>query len=340
MYTFIHIISLLVCLQGRKAGLRTIQMLCAQYNIQGMALKEMESLMRDKNLKANNFDVTAYAIFRYISIQHNQAISASVTKLAALANPQFSELEVPKRNKKGRKMNLGEKKEEAEKTGTLITAKNIYLALKNVQKYVLKNKPQLLDPDLEPSTEAANAMPRYEMPPVSSNLVCPFNPKEDVTPRVTKLTKQVLEVVYRRCGRSTHVIFMPLAAGHLSYQSCFFLRSLEKANFQPGIKAYQRSPGLEEYLKLIKYEYNPSQLSSIRRNAAIMRKELIKLFKVMKWIKPERIEGKFETSRAVIRRYLDEILRFSNWSIEYLNKKKEAKRLAQPFDEPPPPRGK
>ena len=328
----------LVVLQGRRAGLNIITILCQRFNVPQYIKSQMVSILQDKKLRCGRFETMAYAIFLYIHRGwHQKPRVVTLKEVAAIADPEAEEEEIRQENHKPKKRQRKSRNE--------IKAKDINTAFKNLIKYACEsglNNNQLQNEELS-FEEDRLIHPQWVMPALNGSLKCPFT-FQDVSPRVIKLTEKLLEVIYRRCTNScnrTVLTVMPLAASYLAYQSCFFFRSPSKDDVLPGPQLNRTIIQVGEFLTTIGFKYCRSELNAIRKNLTIIRNILKEMLQVMVWIRPSRANtGKKETSTVMSRRYLDEILRFSNWSIEYLVKKEEAERAALPFIPPSPPTGK
>ena len=293
----------------------------------------MITLLRDKKLKSGRFEAMAYAIFFHIYNGWNHKPRLiTIKEVADIASTEEEREEEAKQIKE-------KPKKRGKKTGSLIKVRDIKVALKKLEKHtgLITNQ---LDDQLEPPTEEDGiTYPKWIMPVFNGTLKCPFL-CTDVSPRVIELTEKILEVTYRRCISTPALTFMPLAASFLAYQSCFFYRSPTKPDSLPGLQVNRSMIKNEEFLATVGCQFTKAELSAFRKNMVIIRNILKDLLGVMTWIRPSRNpSGNMETPHVMTRRYLVEILRFSNWSIEYLFKKEEAERGALPFIPPPPPKG-
>ena len=305
--------------QGRKAAAEIINRLCLTFDAPEVLKIEMQNLLRDKKLKCGRFEVMAYAIFYYI-ISSQRFIT--IKEVANAASSKAEREEEAKQQK-------GKQKKRGKKAGSLITTKDITLALKNLEKHngpiingPIINKPYGESSQPGPSCEAIT-FPQWVMPVISTkSLVCPFTYK-DVGGRVLDLTKKVLEITYRRCTCKPALTFMPLAASYLAYQSCFFYRS---PNCLPEMRVKSPAIKVGEFLSLIGFEFKEKELNGVRKSLGTIRGILKDVLSVTDGIPEPSREGKnrpIETTNIMSIRYLDEILSGSEESIKRLIKKEE-----------------
>lgn len=176
----------------------------------------------------------------------------------------------------------------------------------------------------------------WNMPDLGNNLFFSFTGNK-ICDSVAELIPQIIQAVHRRCPNSFGPEYLPLAAGHLAFQSFFFL--LWDFGTRPS-KIYAEVPDLKTFLRAIGYSYSTSALHSITCFARVIELQLQTLLEKMVWLRPMVMpDGLKESSGVFVRRNLSRILELSNWAFSYITEEENAVLDSKRFIKPTLPKG-
>ena len=179
--------------------------------------------------------------------------------------------------------------------------------------------------------DGAKAPEGFETPWVMPNfnrnaLKCPLT-KVNVSDLVMTFTKKILDVIVARLTCELDLTYMPLAAMYISFRSRYFRQSSVPESLPwPAERSIM---GKKDFLYLIGSKTSNSAVRMFSKTYGIILAVLKELLKELTWIKPFRSSsGSKETENAMANRYLEEILKLSNFAMKNVLDKERAERAA------------